>query len=117
MHPQPSTGWRVDTLAAPRRTQVDDVALRRLDKSLLELSLVYYKDESRRNKKAKQLTGRSAPQLLARHHFKRAYYSEFRRDAASAFKHWRSWHRLRDRPSRACAPLDSRNQADLHIAV
>ena len=37
-----------------------------------------------------QLTGRSAPQLLARHHFKRAYYSEFRRDAASAFKHWTS---------------------------
>ena len=25
-----------------------------------------------------------------RHHFKRAYYSECRRDAASAFKHWTS---------------------------
>ena len=70
--------------------KVDEAALRRLDKTLLEASLVYYKDESRRNKKAKQLTGRSAPQLLARHHFKRAYYSEFRRDAASAFKHWSS---------------------------
>ena len=31
-------------------------AVRRLDKSLLDLSLTYYKDESRRNKKAKQLT-------------------------------------------------------------
>ena len=39
------------------------------------------------SKKA-QGTPRKGPQLLARKEFKRAYNSECRRDAASAFKHW-----------------------------
>ena len=74
--------------------RVDEGSLRRLDKSLLDLALSYYKDGESRlaqavamSKKA-QGAPKKAPQLLARHHFKRAYNAEVRRDAASAFKHW-----------------------------
>ena len=67
----------------------DEASVKRVERSLLELALIYYKDESRNNKKARQLAGKSAPpHLVARHHFKRAYFSEVRRDAASASKHW-----------------------------
>jgi hypothetical protein len=68
---------------------IDDALLRRLDRWLLDFAVSHYKDESRRNKKSKK----GSPQLLARHHFKRAYYSEFRRDAASALKHWNECYR------------------------
>ena len=62
-------------------SRVEEADARRLDHALLECASQYYKDESRRNKKAKQAAAQraTAPQLLARAHFKRAYYSEFRR--------------------------------------
>ncbi|KAL1512089.1 hypothetical protein AB1Y20_005361 [Prymnesium parvum] len=75
--------------------RVDEAGARKVEKILLESAIAYYKDESRRNKKAKQLgaapnSSKGAPHLVARHHFKRAYYSEFRRDTSSAAKHWSS---------------------------
>ena len=62
-------------------SRVEEADARRLDHALLECASQYYKDESRRNKKAKQAAAQraTAPQLLARAHFKRAYYSESRR--------------------------------------
>ena len=69
--------------------QFEDTSVRRVERALLEAALSYYKDESRNNKKAKQGSNKTAaPHLTARFHFKRAYYSEVRRDAASAAKHW-----------------------------
>ena len=70
--------------------RLDESTVRRVERSLLELALSYYKDESRGNKKAKQTHAgvRTQPHLVARHHFKRAYYSEVRRDTPSAAKHW-----------------------------
>ena len=66
-------------------TRFDDASVRRLERALLDGALQYYKDESRHNKKAKLLASSkvAAPHLVARHHFKRAYYSEVRRDAGS----------------------------------
>ena len=67
----------------------EEGSVRRVERSLHEIALNYYKDESRNNKKLKQQGGKSAaPHIVARHHFKRAYYSEVRRDAPSAAKHW-----------------------------
>ena len=67
----------------------EEGSVRRVERQLLELALNYYKDESRKNKKVRALGGKSAPpHLVARHHFKRAYFSEVRRDAANASKHW-----------------------------
>lgn len=67
----------------------DEASVKRLERALLELALTYYKDESRNNRKMRQLSSKSAPpHLVARHHFKRAYFSEVRRDAPSAAKHW-----------------------------
>ena len=73
-------------------THFDEGSVKRLERALLEFALSYYKDETRGNKKARQqVTSRAtAAQLLGRHHFKQAYYSEVRRDAASASKHWGS---------------------------
>ena len=145
---------------AGKTSRFEDSSVRRTERSLLEAALNYYKDETRNNKKMKQLghskqpgglqvrgisdrapderareyllptrsdlrwlsaeppriglfphepsrmsllactspprlsDGRLAPAtqapLLARHHFKRAYYSEVRRDAISAAKHWQA---------------------------
>lgn len=62
--------------------RVDEGAARKVEKVLLELAVAYYKDESRRNKSKRDKT--APPHILARHHFKRAYYSEFRRDTCAA---------------------------------
>ena len=69
----------------------EETSVRRVERALLEAALNYYKDDSRSNKKMKA-SGRfgGGAALLARHHFKRAYYSEVRRDAASAAKHWQT---------------------------
>ena len=66
-------------------SRVEEADARRLDHALLEQAAAWYKD-ARRGKKAKQAASQraTAPQLLARAHFKRAYYSEFRRGGAHA---------------------------------
>ena len=68
----------------------DEQSARRVERSLLEHALHYYKDESRNNKKARQLGKSAPPNLVARHHFKRAYFSEVRRDSPNAAKHWQA---------------------------
>ena len=68
----------------------DEQSARRVERSLLEHALHYYKDESRNNKKARQLGKSAPPHLVARHHFKRAYFSEVRRDSPNAAKHWQA---------------------------
>lgn len=63
---------------------LEGAAVTRVEKLVLEAASAYYKDESRRPRKPKN----ASPQLLVRHHVKRAFYCEIVRDGALAQRHW-----------------------------
>ena len=70
--------------AAAAGASFDEASCKRVERALLELALAYY------SKKAKQLGKAAPPHLVARFHFKRAFYSEVRRDGQAASKHWQA---------------------------
>ena len=71
-------------MVASGSVEVEDSEARRLEAVLLEHALLFYKDETRRNRKPRQ----PSPRLQARWHLKRAVYAEMRRDGALAKRHW-----------------------------
>jgi hypothetical protein len=61
-----------------------------MDKIVNEISKAFYKEEARRIKKDYQKgnVSKSTQQILTvRHHFKIAYYAEFRRDNRTTLKY------------------------------
>jgi len=94
--------------------QFDETTTRRVERALLDAALAYYKDEARLNKAAARQARTLEPRLLARHHFKRGYYSEVRRDEAAAAKHWAACYSALREVLRLVVSASSSCTASLH---